>query len=191
MPTIGILGLQGCCVPHERKFAALGVATRRILYPADLEAVQGLVMPGGESTTMLKTATPGLWDAVRAFAARRPVWGICAGCILLATGVSHPTQFSLALMDLDVVRNGYGAQNESFITKLTVRLGTAPGEHECVFIRAPVISRVGVGLEVLAEQGGNPVMVASPRHLATTFHPELAAGDAFHRFFVARVAAGE
>lgn len=185
--TVGILGLQGCCAPHERAFVALGIATRRVLYATDLAGVQGLVLPGGESTTMLKTAPPGLWDEIKTFAATRPVWGVCAGCILLARGVSHPPQASMGLLDVDVVRNAYGAQNESFVARLAVAL-TPPGEYDCVFIRAPQISRVGQGVQVLARHRDEPVMVSDGRHLATTFHPELTPAGAFHQFFATRCA---
>lgn len=180
---IGILGLQGCYEPHRQKFVELGVETKRVVYPADLDGIDGLVMPGGESTTMLKTATPGLWDAISGFGAARPIWGICAGSILLAKRVEEPAQASLGLMDLDVVRNAYGAQNESFITRLRVEL-TTPGEYECIFIRAPRISRVGDGLTVRARHGDEPVMVEDKRHIVTSFHPELTDCTAFHEYFL-------
>lgn len=186
--TVGILGLQGCCAPHERAFADLGVATRRVLYPADLDGVQGLLLPGGESSTMLRNATPGLWERLGSFATTRPVWGVCAGCILVARHVFQPVQASLDLLNLDVVRNAYGAQNESFVARLPVAL-PGGGEYDCVFIRAPRISRVGAGLTVLAQHGADPVMVTSERHLVTTFHPELTPNRAFHRYFADRVAA--
>lgn len=184
---VGILGLQGCCLPHQRHFEALGASTRRILYPSDLADCQGLVLPGGESTTMLKTAPEGLWEALGDFARTRPVWGVCAGCILMARGVSHPAQRSLALLDLDVVRNAYGAQNESFIARLPIALPETPEPFECVFIRAPRISRVGPGLQILARQGEDPVMVSDGRHLVSTFHPELTDQRQLHQHFLSRL----
>jgi 5'-phosphate synthase pdxT subunit len=181
--TIGILGLQGGSAPHARRFAALGVATRRVLYPADLEGLAGLVLPGGESSTMLKTCPAGLWEALPAFAARHPLWGVCAGCILLARHVTHPDQRSLGLLDIDVVRNAYGAQNESFVAPLRVAL-EPPVTIAGVFIRAPVISRVGADVRGRARRGADPVMVQAGRHLATTFHPELTDAPDLHRHFL-------
>lgn len=207
---IGILGLQGCYAPHREHFLKLGVEVRRIVYPGDLDGVDGVVLPGGESTTMLKTATPGLWDAVAEFAKDRPLWGICAGCILLAKGVSQPAQWSLGVLDIDVVRNAYGAQNESFVANLPVSLGQIPAtgtaltasgngaislaagldgrpSAPCVFIRAPRISRVGVGLKVNMRHGDEPVMVEGALHMATTFHPELTESGIFHAYFLEKV----
>ncbi len=183
---IGVLGLQGCCVPHEQKFAKLGVPTKRILYPEDLDEVQALVLPGGESTTMLKVRTGGLWEKLLAFGGSKPMWGVCAGCILLAKRVTHPDQTSLEAMDIDVVRNAYGAQNESFVAELPLKLGEERAT-ECVFIRAPVISRVGVGLDVLAWHDNEPVMVENHKHLVTTFHPELTESTAVHEYFLEKV----
>ena len=182
-PTLGILGLQGCCRPHEGKLAELQGTPRRVVHAEGLRGLHGLVIPGGESTTMLKTAPAGLWGALQRFAETRPVWGICAGCILMARHVANPTQVSLGLMDVDVVRNAYGAQNESFVATLSVRL-SAEKPYECLFIRAPQISRVGDQLTVLARHRGDPVMVAGERHLVTTFHPELMDGSDFHRYFL-------
>lgn len=181
---VGILGLQGCFAPHAKKLHALGCQPVRIVYPQDLEQCRGLIMPGGESTTMLKTMTEGLWDALLEFGKQRPIWGICAGSILLANEVSHPVQQSLGLMDMAVVRNAYGAQNESFIADLTVTFDKTGAAEEAVFIRAPVIRRVGPGCEVMAWYDGNPVVVRDGLHLATTFHPELTDSLRFHRYFL-------
>ncbi len=181
--TIGILGLQGCCEPHLRKFAELGASARRIIYPGELKEITGLVIPGGETTTMLKALTAGLWEELLSFGEHRPIWGICAGCILLAKHVFDPEQPSLGLLDIDVTRNAYGAQNESFVAPLQVRL-ESKFEAEGVFIRAPKISRLGAGIEVLARHEGEPVMVQGGRLLATTFHPELTDCTEFHRHFL-------
>lgn len=189
--SVGILGLQGCFVPHAKKLEALGCLPVRIVYPADLDQCHGLIMPGGESTTMLKTMTDGLWDALLDFGKRRPIWGICAGSILLANEVSHPVQQSLGLMDMAVVRNAYGAQNESFITELNLALNDDLFVEEAVFIRAPVIRRVGTGCTVIARHGENPVAVSEGLHLATTFHPELTGSLRFHQYFLDRLESGE
>ncbi len=185
---IGILGLQGCCEPHRRKFADLGIETQRVIYPVDLLEVDALVMPGGESTTMLKTAKSGLWEALESFGREKPVWGICAGCILMASEVHHPEQRSLGLMDITVSRNAYGAQLDSFIAEVQIELSPVTPVR-AIFIRAPRITRIGAGVRVLASHGGDPIMVASNRHLASTFHPELTDGHILHRYFTEHVAA--
>jgi 5'-phosphate synthase pdxT subunit len=181
--NIGILALQGCCAPHEARFKQMGVATTLVRYPEQVPELDGLVMPGGETTTMLKTAGDALWPAIQLFAETRPIWGICAGSILLARRVENPVQFSLGILDMTVERNGYGAQNESFIGTIEVAL-EPPCAVEAVFIRAPVIKAVGPSVVVLAECGGAPVMVSDGRHVATTFHPELSSDSTIHRYFL-------
>jgi len=183
---IGILALQGAVEPHRAKLGALGLDPQPVRLPADLEACAGLILPGGESTTMLKLIGDcGLKSALLDFGSRRPVWGVCAGAILMARSVENPAQESLALLPITVRRNAYGRQNESFITRLTLKLpGQAPAEQEAVFIRAPQIVAVQAGVTVLAEHGGHPVAVQHGRHLASTFHPELSPPDRFHRHFV-------
>jgi 5'-phosphate synthase pdxT subunit len=182
--VVGILALQGCCAPHQARFRELGVETRLIRYADQLAGVDALVLPGGETTTMLKTAGKTLWPAIQSFTETRPVWGICAGSILLAKRVQNPTQFSLGILDMTVERNAYGAQNESFIG--TVEIDLDPSRSlEAVFIRAPVITSVGDSITVLSECKGNPVMVTDGRHIATTFHPELSDDTAVHHYFLA------
>lgn len=183
---IGILGLQGCEEPHRRAFAALGIDASVVRYPRELAEVSGLVLPGGESSTMLKLCDAALWEALAAFGQRRPVWGVCAGCILLARTVTHPQQRSLGLVDIAVQRNGYGAQNESFVASLAVDLEPSR-TLAAVFIRAPRITAVGASVRVLARWDGDPVMVAEGRHLASTFHPELAESTAVHAYFAETV----
>lgn len=188
--TIGILGLQGACEPHEARLRQLGVATRRVLTAADFPGLAALVIPGGESTTMLRLGGEDLWQALAGFGAQRPVWGVCAGCILLAREVEHPAQRCLGLMDLTVVRNAYGAQNESFVAELSLDLAPvdpAPVALTGIFIRAPRIRRVGPEAEILARHGEDPVLVREGRFLAATFHPELTDSDALHRYFLALV----
>lgn len=183
---IGILGLQGCFGPHRKLFDGLGVEVVRIVNPEDMEGLNGMVLPGGESSTMLKTATNGVWDRLAEFARSRPVWGVCAGAILLATKVTHPEQSSLGVLDIDVMRNAYGAQNESFIARLPVNLDHT-ANHECVFIRAPRITRVGQALRVNAYHSDDPVMVENDLHMVTTFHPELTGDAAFHEHFLRKI----
>jgi len=179
------LALQGAVAPHREKLASLGVEPVLVRTPDELETVEGLIMPGGESTTFLNLMgyyrlTQPLLDV----AARRPCWGVCAGSILMAETVTNPPQQSLALLPITVQRNAYGRQNESFITELEMRLpGQKPQHQEAVFIRAPVISAAGEGVQVLAEHDGHPVSVQYRQHLATTFHPELSKATILHRHF--------
>ena len=143
----------------------------------DLAQCDALIIPGGESTTMWKLLEmQQLTDPLRAFADGKPIYGSCAGAIVLASQVTHPEQASLGIMDIAVERNAYGRQIDSRIA--TVK---APdGEMEAVFIRAPIIRRTGPKVEILASYGGNPVWVEQGRHMVTTFHPELSANTWVH-----------
>ncbi len=183
---IGILGLQGAVAPHRAKLLALGQDAVIVRNAHELSACRGLIIPGGESTTMLKLMhdyqlKPALLD----FARQHTVWGVCAGSILIAEEVENPGQESLGLLAITVRRNAYGRQNESFIAELDLTLpGEPPARQEAVFIRAPRIVRCGPGVTVLAQHGGTPVAVAHGHHMATTFHPELSPPDCLHRFFL-------
>ena len=182
--TIGVLALQGDFEAHRKALERAGARAVEVRSPAELERVAGLVIPGGESTTMLKLLHAGrLLEPLREFGARRPIFGTCAGAILLAARVTHPDQESLGLMDMDVERNGYGRQLESRV----VRLDAEGGPLEAVFIRAPIIRRVGEGVRVLARYNGDPVLVEQGIHLAATFHPELTEDDRVHRLFLEKV----
>jgi 5'-phosphate synthase pdxT subunit len=190
---IGILALQGAVEPHRKKLETLGIESTLVRLPEDLASVAGLIMPGGESTTMLKlihdyTLKPALIE----FGRKRPVWGVCAGSILMAEHVENPGQESLSLLPISVRRNAYGRQNESFITHLSLKLpGQAPADQEAVFIRAPQIVATGKGVAVLAEHGGLPVVVQHGQNLASTFHPELSEGERLHRHFAGLCAAAD
>jgi 5'-phosphate synthase pdxT subunit len=178
--TVGVLALQGDFAKHAEALARAGLESREIRRPEELESVSGLVLPGGESTTLLKFLDREGWEKpLREFAAGgRPVLATCAGLILLARKVENPEQRSLGVLDVDVVRNAYGRQVDSFV-------GTASGpdgeEIEAVYIRAPKISRVGPGVEVLARQGSDPVWVLQDNVQAATFHPELSVSSGIHR----------
>ncbi len=185
--TIGVLGIQGCFAPHVRMLKDFDCEVKRVVYPADLHDVDGLILPGGESTTMLKGMTDGLWEAIAEHASQRPVWGICAGCILMASHVRNPEQKCLSLLDVDVVRNAYGAQNESFVASITVDLGF-DSTLEAVFIRAPIIERVGDEVAILAKHKQSPVLIEQGKHLVATFHPELTACNELHGYFLRKVA---
>lgn len=183
---IGVLALQGDFAAHLAVLDALGVEPREIRRPHALEDVDGLVIPGGESTTLLKHMAfePEWWEAFARFRARGgAVLGTCAGLILLAREVRDPAQRSLGFLDVVVARNAYGRQRESFES----RASWADGRPlDVVFIRAPRILAVGAGVEILATHAGEPVLVAEGRMLGATFHPELTGERALHELLVAR-----
>jgi pyridoxal 5'-phosphate synthase pdxT subunit len=153
---------------------------------AGLKNLQGLVIPGGESTTMLKLIEQeNLLDPLREFGREHPIFGTCAGAILLATEVGNPPQASLGLMDMDIERNAYGRQLDSRIAHLKPQ--GMEGDLEAVFIRAPIIRRVGSDANVLASYQGDPVLVEQGRHLAATFHPELTEDSRVHLMFLRKI----
>lgn len=181
---IGVLALQGDYEKHEESLRRAGTPPVRVKTAAELAAVDALVIPGGESTTMLRLMDYySLFAPLREFGLHKPIFGTCAGAILLATGVTSPAQASLALMDIDVERNAYGRQVDSRIVEIDSTLGPL----EAVFIRAPIIRRVGANVEVLASYDGDPVLVKQGRHLAATFHPELTDDTRVHAMFVKMV----
>ena len=180
---IGVLALQGGYEAHEKTLASIGRRARRVRVPADLEGLGGLVLPGGESSTMLKLiGWNHLWEpldaAVRGTGAgptALPVLATCAGLILAATGVSQPAQTSFGWLDVDVARNAWGRQNESFEAQ------DDAGRMHCVFIRAPRITRRGPGVEVIATLAGEPIAVRQGSIIGASFHPELADEPLLHR----------
>ena len=182
---IGVLALQGDFALHTAALRRCGVDVVEVRKPEQLQDVDGLVIPGGESTTLLKLMDE--WRFVPALedfhAAGKPMFGTCAGLILLARGVENPPQFSLGLIDVDVERNSYGRQRESFEAPGTAILDGKATPIEMMFIRAPRIRRVGAGVEVLARQGGAPVMARQDTILVAPFHPEATGDDAIHRYF--------
>jgi pyridoxal 5'-phosphate synthase pdxT subunit len=184
---VGILAVQGDFEKHAQMLERIGAACKLVKHVSDLEGLGGLIMPGGESTTILKFFNEeGLGPAVKEFAAKgKPVFGTCAGAILLAKDVSHPPQESLELIDIAIERNAYGRQIDS-----SVRRGDCPelsaAPVEMVFIRAPIIRRVGAGVRVLGTCDGLPVIVEHGNILAATFHPELTQDESIHRYFLSR-----
>lgn len=184
---IGILALQGAVEPHREKLARLGADAVAVRTGEELRNCHGLVLPGGESTTFLKLITAySLRQPLVDFARDRPLWGVCAGSILMAERVENPPQESLGVLPVTVRRNAYGRQNESFIAPLALRLpGQGTQSQEGVFIRSPRILQWPGEADVLAEHDGAPVALRHGRHLLTTFHPELSAPDTLHRFFLA------
>lgn len=182
---IGVLALQGDFEAHRAALERAGAHAAEVRTAADLKAIDGLIIPGGESTTMLKVLEmENLFDELAAFGKQKPIFGTCAGAILLATEVENPSQPSLGLMDLTVERNAYGRQIDSRIAEIDL-----DGEKvEAVFIRAPIIRRVGPEGRVLASYNGRPVLVEQDRHMVATFHPELTPRDLVHKRFVDKVA---
>ncbi|HZT30069.1 MAG TPA: pyridoxal 5'-phosphate synthase glutaminase subunit PdxT [Bryobacteraceae bacterium] len=192
MRRAGILALQGDFEAHGRTLARLGAEPVFVRTAAELDAVDGLIIPGGESTTMLKLLRlEDLLEPLREFGRRKPIFGTCAGAILLATGVTHPEQESLALMDIDVERNAYGRQIDSRVARLSPEeefaARTEPGDLEAVFIRAPIIRRVGGAARVLARFLDDPVLVEQGSHLVATFHPELTTDTRVHGLFLGKL----
>jgi 5'-phosphate synthase pdxT subunit len=181
---IGVLALQGDFDAHGRALERAGAEAVEVRRVAHLAGLVGLVLPGGESTTLLHLMRDEPWfESLRAFHGRGgALFGTCAGTILLAREVVSPAQPSLGLLDATIERNAYGRQVDSFETEVAVRGHDAP--LRAVFIRAPRIRTVGPGVEVLARHDGSPVLVRSGRILAGTFHPELAGDDRLHRDFV-------
>ena len=184
MNGYGVLALQGDFAAHAAALRSLGAEVAEVRHAAELDGLAGLVIPGGESTTLLRLMDDEPWfDALRAFHARGGrFFGTCAGAILLARQVLGPAQESLGLVDAAVERNAFGRQRESFATRLDVP--TLPGEIEAIFIRAPRIRSVGPRVEVLARLGDEPVLIRDGRVLAATFHPELTGDARLHRLFL-------
>lgn len=181
---IGILAVQGDFEAHAAMLAGMGVDTVEVRTREDLHGCDGLILPGGESTTQLQfLQEEGLYDAIQKFAAdNRAIFGTCAGAILLATHVENPKQESLKLLDMTVLRNGYGRQIASDVVTGPSTLKKEP--LEMVFIRAPIIERLGPGVEVLAEYAGKPALVQKGRVMAAAFHPELTSDTTVHHRFI-------
>ncbi len=180
-PKVGVLALQGAFKAHERALERAGAQAVPVRTAAELEGIDALVIPGGESTTMLKIAADeGLLEPLRRFCEQRPVFGTCAGAILLAAEVENPRQPSLGLVDVTIERNAYGRQVDSRI----VRLPFGEGEFEAVFIRAPRILRAGLGVKVHLTYDGDPVLVSQGNRLIATFHPELSGDPRIHKMFL-------
>ena len=181
---IGILAVQGDFAAHAAMLRSLGAETLEVRTVADLASCDALILPGGESTTQLQfLQEEGLFDAIKEFAAaKHPIFGTCAGAILLAKEVQHPPQQSLGLLDMTVLRNAYGRQLASDVFFGSSTLESQP--MEMVFIRAPIIEKIGPAIQILAEFAGKPVLVQKDNLLAATFHPELTSDSTVHQYFL-------
>jgi pyridoxal 5'-phosphate synthase pdxT subunit len=187
--TIGVLALQGDFALHRKALDRIGVPSLEVRMPGHLDRVDGLIMPGGESTTLLKLLDA--WDFVPALekfhAAGKPVFGTCAGLILLAREVQTPSQFSLGFIDVAVERNAYGRQKESFEAEGTADLGDGPARLKMIFIRAPRIRRLGPAVAPLAWHRDECVMARQGSVLVAAFHPELTEEPTVHEYFARMV----
>ena len=186
-PRIGVLAIQGDYAAHAAALADSGAEPVEVRKPEQLAGLDGLILPGGESTTMLRFLDKhGFFETLQEYGGTHPVFGTCAGAILLAREVTNPPQRSLGLLDATVERNAYGRQIDSAI--LTAETALPGGPLEMVFIRAPRIAAAGPEVEVLARRDGSPVLVRQGRLMAATFHPELSHDRRVHKMFVELVA---
>ena len=183
VPLIGVLALQGAFDVHAKRLAELGADTCLVRKPGDLDGLDGLVIPGGESTAFLKhLERAGFYDLLNEFVHSKPIFGTCAGCILLAHEVTNPPQRSFDVLEVTVERNAYGRQNDSAIRFEETALPGGP--LEAVYIRAPRLSALGSAVQVLATRDGSPTLVRQGRILAATFHPELSEDRRVHQLFL-------
>ena len=184
MKQIGVLGLQGAYAKHLAILQQLDVQAVDVRKPEDLEECHGLIIPGGESTTMTKLINEiDMHDALLKFSVDRPVFGTCAGMILMAAKVDDGRVETLNLLDIEVERNAYGRQVDSFIDELDVTTNGQAFTMRGVFIRAPRIKNMGDDVEVLASVNGEPVLVQEGHHMAAAFHPELTGETRIHNYF--------
>ena len=185
---IGVLALQGDFDAHRRRLEELGAEVVLVRNPEDFDGIDGLVIPGGESTTFLKLLAERTLEKLNEFVHAKPTFGTCAGAIMLAREVENPRQTGLNAIDISIRRNAYGRQIDSSIVEAPTKLGNQP--LEMVFIRAPRIEDVGKDVEVLAKRGDDPVLVRQGKVMAATFHPELSEDKRVHQEFLKLVKNG-
>lgn len=178
---IGILALQGAFVKHQRMLENMGVAARQVRIPRDLHSCTALIIPGGESTTMThQMEHMGLLKPLQEFVSAHPLFGTCAGMVLMAKGGP------LSLLDIEIERNGFGPQAHSFSTEIKLSFSEDP--FHALFIRAPRIVKTGAAVDVIAQLGNEPIFVRQGQHMACTFHPELTDDRTIHKYFMEQVA---
>ena len=186
LPRIGVLAIQGDYAAHAEALTEVGAIPVEVRKAGELAGLDGLILPGGESTTLLRFLEKRrFFELLQEFCRTKPVFGTCAGVILLAREVLNPPQRSLGVFDATIERNAYGRQIDSAI--VTAETALAGGPLEMVFIRAPRIIKTGPGVEVLARRDGFPTLAREGRVLAATFHPELSHDRRVHRLFVETV----
>lgn len=183
-PKIGVLALQGDFDAHRRRLEELGAEVALIRKPEQLDEVDGLVIPGGESGTFLKLLGDAGFEKLKQFVRSKPTFGTCAGAILLAAEIENPPQAGLGALNIRIRRNAYGRQIDSSIREGKLMEGEAESPLEMVFIRAPKIAHVGDGVEILAREGSDPVAVKQGITMAATFHPELSDDTRIHQAFL-------
>jgi pyridoxal 5'-phosphate synthase pdxT subunit len=189
---VGVLALQGDFEAHAKALERAGAEPVLVRTAEQLKSIDGLVIPGGESTTMLKLLNyMNLKEPLREFANQKPVFGTCAGAILLAKEVENPQQESFGVIDLTIQRNAYGRQLDSRVARIEpdaeFQRRAGDGAVEAVFIRAPIIRRAGPEVKVLAQYEGDPVLVEQGKHLVATFHPELTQDSRVHKLFLSKL----
>ena len=183
MTAVGVLALQGCIEPHIQILKSLGAATRAVRLPGDLDSIDRIILPGGESTTMLKLMDrTGMYEALRKFGETHPVWGICAGAILIAREVVHPEQRSMGLIDIRATRNFYGSQLDSFKTRIEIDVPRL--SPDVAFIRAPLLEPLNREVQVLANHNGQSILLKQGHVMAASFHIELGAEKGLHEYFL-------
>lgn len=188
--TVGVLALQGDFDAHRRRLEELGAKVLLVKKPEQLDAIDGLVIPGGESGTFLNLLGEEGFAKLKQFVRLKPTFGTCAGAILLATDVENPKQVGLGAIDIAIRRNAYGRQLDSSIREGKLLSGNSAEPLEMVFIRAPKIERMGSSVEVIATEGKDPVAVRQGTAMAATFHPELSEDTRIHQAFLDLVAKG-
>src|SRR5690348_5598471 len=188
--TVGVLAIQGDYEAHKQRLEQLGAVVTLVRKPEQLDAIDAIVIPGGESSTFLNfLAERGFLEKLKDFVRTKPTFGTCAGAILLAKEVENPPQQSLGVLDIRIRRNAYGRQIDSSIREATTQLNGGP--LEMVFIRAPKIVEAGKSVEVLARERGDPVLVRQGKIMAATFHPELSPDSRVHQEFLKMVSNGD
>jgi len=189
MMSIGVLALQGAYDKHVQILQSIGCNNVLVRSVADLESCDGLIIPGGESTTMTQLMRRyDMIQPLQTFAQQKPLFGTCAGLIMMAEQVDDPRVDNLQALPLTIRRNAYGRQAESFHANVALQFDTSGGDFPGVFIRAPIIEKMDSSVEILATCQNNPVLVAKGHHLAASFHPELTQDDRIHRYWLDRIA---
>ncbi len=183
--TVGVLALQGAFEKHLKVLSQLGAEGRPVRRAFDLTGCDALIIPGGESTVISRRIEfIGLWDAIGEFSKSKPVFGTCAGLILMSSSCRDSRVSTFGILDVEVERNGFGRQAESFSSTISLRLEEREKSFQALFIRAPRIQKLGDGVQVLASYRGEPVLVQQGFHLGAAFHPELTDDPRVHRYFL-------